>query len=430
MLLFTEKEIRSKYWCYTYNALENIKGNYPDVWPKSVMDFNTMRSTYTVTFTCGQEEKGETGNYHMQGYIELDKDINFSSLKKAFNERIHWEKRKGTAKEAEHYATKDEDCKKWPMKKNEERFKETEFTEGTMTDNSQGKRNDIDAAKKIITDTTIKNKKKRLAEECPATVVKFHKGLQVYAQWSGVSLDEPDDLTEPKEVYIIFGPAGTGKTLMARRLTFGKTVYVPQENNSNNISFETYNGEEWILLEDYDPGCISLGALKRMTDPNNTCVLPSRGSGSCPIARHRGVVITCNHAPESWVDGLKGQTEWEAINRRCVEIIHAQHDGWIYRKMNKTKPPQLPILEEWARKNGLWRERRGKSRLQMILDEDEKMAQAAAGPEAQASQEYGLPQASQASQLDWPEPEEQEARYLPWPKTSKAIDLTEDSDSD
>ena len=208
------------------------------------MEFHTQRSTYAVTFTCGQEEKGSgkakkeqtRGHWHIQGYMELDKDINFSTLKKAFNNRIHWEKRQGTAQQAEHYATKDEDCKTWPMEDGEVRDKTTEFTFGTISEVTQGKRSDLDACKKIITDPTIKNKKKRLAEECPTAVVKFHKGLQVYAQWSGVSLDEPDDLTEPKEVYIIFGPAGTGKTLMARRLTFGKTVYVPQENNSNNIS--------------------------------------------------------------------------------------------------------------------------------------------------------------------------------------------------
>lgn len=430
------KEVRSRFWVYTYNSLNNEKGNYPDTWPKALMEFSTSKGTvYNVTFTCGQEEKGagdeemETrGHWHIQGYIELDKDINFTVLKKAFNTRIHWAKRNGTAHQAEHYATKDEDCKKWPMQEGEVRDKSTEFTFGEIDKNQgQGARNDINPAKAIILDPTIKNKKKRLAQDCPDAVVKFHKGLTTLAQWAGISLDDPDDCDEPREVYIIYGPAGTGKTLMARRLTHGKSVYVPQENNSNLISFETYNGEEWILLEDYDPGCIGLGALKRMTDPNNTCVLPSRGSGSSVTARHRGVVITCNHAPESWVDGLKGQEEWNAIKRRCVEIIHAMPDGWIYRISNKAKPPQYPILEAWAKKNGLWRERRGKSRLELIEEEDAKEAPPEP-EEAQASQEYGIAQAPQASQLDWPD--EQEARYLPLPKKKVVVDLTEDSDSD
>lgn len=387
-----ENNSRSKYWCFTHQATENKQGQYELKWPDRLCMFKSQRAKYNITFLVYQEERGHgdekeeneelRGHYHIQGYMELDKDIERQTLSKIFSKRIHWEKRFGTAQQAEDYCTKED-------------TRVVDGLNGKFGERStvgQGQRTDLLACQKIIDDPTIKNKKRKLAEECGAAVVKYSKGLEAYALWKGVDL-EPSRENKAREVYIIWGAAGHGKTLFGKRLIGLDSYYQPQQNAARQLSFEDYAGQKWILLEDYDPGTISLGALKRMTDFGD-CVLPGRGAGSSRRAMHDGVIITSNSNPANWaeVEGTLNKEHYKAIERRCAEVIQVTEMGqWIYTKAKKTLPDQMPRLEKWARGLGIWQEPIAKTRLQLVDEEDQKQPEPEPVEEQEEDEEYCAP---------------------------------------
>lgn len=429
-----EANFRTKYWCFTHFATNNEKGNYEDIWPKDLMHFRTERAEYKVTFIVYQEEKGKgneeedeatRGKYHIQGYMELDKEIDFYALKPVFSQRIRWSKRFGTAENCEDYCSKED----------------TQVVDGlrgkfgSKSTVKQGERTDLAECETIILDPTVKNKKKMLAEKCGRAVVKFHKGLEALAQWHGVDM-EPKRGSKHREVYILWGAAGQGKTLFAKRLINDDSVYEPQQNAAKQLTFESYAGQEWLMFEDYNPGTIDLGALKRLTDGGD-CVLPARGSGSSRQAMHDGVVITSQVNPKLWaeMEGSNNQEHYAAIKRRCTEIIQVTNTGeWIYEISGKRKSSQMPMLEAWLRKRGEWREQVPKSRLEEMEEEDEEVVV----EEKQEAVAHALYQEAQE-----PYPDEQEL-WMDMPAAkpavsqeyglnfsqSQVVDLTQDSDSE
>lgn len=56
-------------------------------------------------FVMGREE-GEQGTPHIQGYVEFKNQVDFTRLK-SINNRVHWEKAKGTRRHNEVYCTKE-----------------------------------------------------------------------------------------------------------------------------------------------------------------------------------------------------------------------------------------------------------------------------------------------------------------------------------
>lgn len=68
----------AKHWCFTLN-------NYTD------SDINEISSNIHISKYIFQEEKGQNGTPHLQGYIEFMSKIR---PKEMFNDKIHWEKTK------------------------------------------------------------------------------------------------------------------------------------------------------------------------------------------------------------------------------------------------------------------------------------------------------------------------------------------------
>jgi hypothetical protein len=92
--LFPKKQDgASKKWCFTLN-------NY------SVEEKNSISKLCLDNIGIIGDEVGDEGTPHLQGYIKFNKAIRLTALKK-INNRIHWEKSKGTDKENFLYCSKD-----------------------------------------------------------------------------------------------------------------------------------------------------------------------------------------------------------------------------------------------------------------------------------------------------------------------------------
>lgn len=295
--------MESMYWCWTHHSSNGTEwpSNYDRDYPDE-LEYKGRRTNIEVTYTVAQEEQApDTKRYHLQGYVEFKKKIKLETLKKLFNNRIHWEIRKGTANEAANYCKKPESAVQDGLS----------WEKGVITNTSRGKRTDLDNIKDMV---LAGKKRKEIATEFFGTYAKYHKGIEAAAMAMDVNIDDDGDDFLERECYIFYGQAGSGKSLACKRLMGLGNWYEPQQNAQGQLSFETYKGQKWIFLDDYEPTTLGCGTLKRMMD-RGKCVLPGRGS-SVP-GRHVGVCITTNVDPEKW---YKDKVHWNAISRRCKQV--------------------------------------------------------------------------------------------------------------
>lgn len=85
-------------WCWTLNN--------PTEEERSL--FAQFELNEDVQYMIFQEESGENGTVHFQGYLELKKQHDIRWLKVHFNARAHYESRRGTQQEAIDYCKKTE----------------------------------------------------------------------------------------------------------------------------------------------------------------------------------------------------------------------------------------------------------------------------------------------------------------------------------
>lgn len=213
---------RSNYWCFTLNNYE----------PSDVEYYRSVVANGLATYCIFGREVGESGTRHLQGYLELPKRVRFEQLK-ALVPRAHVERRRGNAQEASEYCRKDGDFEEF----------------GEISKSRQGKRTDLEAACEAIKDGASM---KRLAEEHPAVVVKYHRGLSTLRSL----------LQAPREVLyhgpwrwpapenfgslILWGESGLGKTEFAKFL-LPKALFVTHLDQLTNYASEEYDG---IIFDD------------------------------------------------------------------------------------------------------------------------------------------------------------------------------------
>lgn len=209
--------------------------------------------------------------------------------------------RKGTAKQASDYCENDETA-----------TKENRFKFGIMSEPEQGKRSDLDLACDLIKNGgTLSD----LAEQMPATFVRFKKGLGELKE----SLTVKRQSDKPREIIIVWGYAGTGKSLFAHKMF--KDIYIADRNNSGKLSFENYQGQETIFLDEFvGKENLSVSDLKIIADRHD-CMLPGRGVSK--IGNHQRLIIASNLDPEIWYPD-QGATYWAPMKRRITAMYFCQ----------------------------------------------------------------------------------------------------------
>lgn len=126
-------------------------------------------------------------------------------------------------------------------------------------------------------------------------------------------------------VIVSYGETGTGKTfsavnVIARDKTYHKLSASCMKGGK--IWFDGYEGQEVLILDDWDGGCCSHSYLKTLLD-----VYPLRveNKGGHAWAVWKTVVITSNSPPRDWflrLDGHEDQTIVDPLKRRITEIRH------------------------------------------------------------------------------------------------------------
>lgn len=259
-----------------------------------------------VQYAAGQVERcPETGQLHGQWYVEFKGPVRANSVGKIWTPTLSNAEYRGfrvlrTAQKAEEYCTKERTRAFGP------------FFFGTRRERAQGKRSDLIEAAEVIRSSIGGSAlaiRRRLAEVCPHTVIKYSRGLEALRAWSIV--ERPAD---PPGVLVLYGPTSSGKSFWVRS-RYTDVFDVPLSSvHGGQTWFDGYNGERCMLLEEfYDQ--IPLPVLLRLTD-RYSMQLPVKG-GFVPHASTR-IIFTSNHHPSRWWGGSAPKEQLAAFNARVV----------------------------------------------------------------------------------------------------------------
>jgi hypothetical protein len=272
-----------------------------------------------------QYEQGESGTHHYQGYVELKKRTTFPNIKTLLGSNtIHLEPRKGTAEQAADYCKKEEGRLQGP------------WEHGTPKPTQQGKRNDIKVFAEAVKSG---NKRKRdMLEDFPAQMARFPKFYDM------LQASEFPERVPPK-VYLLIGPAGSGKTRAVYEATKDSREHFWRSAVSNGVIwFDGYDRHRDVLFDDF------AGAANKMPLVNLLQLLdrypiqvPVKGSHVWWTPER--IFITTNIFPREWYKWEGRGEQYRALARRFTAVID------FYEMEANGDPPvgdnnMLPYLHE------------------------------------------------------------------------------------
>lgn len=275
----------------------------------------------TVTYAVWQVEIcPQTGNVHLQMYIELERPMRVTQVKRLnpFLRGAHFEKRKGTQAEAVNYCRKEES-----------RFPEDPdwagpFEHGTLAP-GQGSRSDLHEVVDLIqSGATLE----QVAASHGTTFVRNHNGLTRIRDMCVKPRDRKDP--DPIQCEVYFGAAGTGKS----HLAFDRADEFAEElNTSVHVKMEGkwwdgYTGQKVVIFDDFDadiPHCQFLRIVDKYP-------LKVEVKGSSIEMLGRRFIITANKHPREWWPHLTLDQKC-ALRRRITKLVRFTGFG-VYQEIN------------------------------------------------------------------------------------------------
>lgn len=250
-------------------------------------EINFLKTTDIFNYIIFGKEVGEQGTPHLQGYIQLPKKQKRSYLQK-INKRIHWEIARGDVDSQLKYCGKED---------------KNPFIKGTPT--KKGQRTDLLICKELIKKNTGELE---IAEEHFNTWCKNYKAFARYR-----TLVSKRELHKKLRVYVLWGPAGSGKTKKAYAL-------YPNIYSKNETEYwDGYDGQKEVLFDDFY-GNIPWGLFLKLLD-RYPILLNQKGT-TYP-AMYDTVVITSNTHPRFWYSKLflENKASYYTLERRLSLIM-------------------------------------------------------------------------------------------------------------
>ncbi|QBX89262.1 replication associated protein [Apis mellifera virus-4] len=286
--------------------------------PESPLDFSDKGD---VRYCVYQEETGENGTRHYQGYLELTRTYTLNMLKKLKGfERAHFEQRRGTRDQARQYAMKEDTRVAGP------------WEHGVWVRSGQGNRTDLDSVRRSIAEGASDLD---LADNHFSEWVKYRNSFKEYRR---LKMGQRD---WPMEVQFFYGPPGTGKSLSA------KSENPDAYWKGRSEWWDDYSSQRTIILDDFY-GWLPWDFLLRLLD-RYPLLLGTKGNHV--QMQSRKIVITSNAPPSTWYTNLqeKAKINMDALWRRITEIriYHEAYPASPLSTSSMDSSNSAPPTPEW-----------------------------------------------------------------------------------
>ncbi len=287
-----------RYWMFTINR--------PVVSADDVCTKLTLLCDYYVF----QREEGEEETEHFQGFLKLKKKNRMEWLKRHFNERAHYDPRPRERPNAFNINACADYCKK------PEGRIAGPWEHGVIPKGS-GERTDLKRACTLLLESEEMD---CLLENDAHLYVKYHKGFEKLVELA----KKPEQVrTSPKEVFLLWGNTGLGKT----RAAYYEDRYLYKLPISNNTWFNGYRRQKTILMDDFK-GEMKLVHLLQFLDPWYNVQVPVKG-GFVWLDKIETIIITTNVHPKKWYKWEGRENQYDALLRRIMYRIVFHDDGTI-----------------------------------------------------------------------------------------------------
>lgn len=209
-----------RFWCFT-------AFNEPD---RATWEGEFKEGECRPTYVIYQEELAPgTGRRHYQGYLELSRRGGVRDVQRFVGGGVHTEPAR-SPEEARDYCRKEESRAEGGV----------QYEWGQFGGRQQGSRSDIHRA----AECAKKRGAAAVADEFPATFVKYHRGLEAIHRTTIRPRSTGDP---PPTVVIHYGPTGTGKTRGVYEDYGSANVYTKDDSKW----WDGYHGQKVVLFDDW-----------------------------------------------------------------------------------------------------------------------------------------------------------------------------------
>lgn len=271
-----------------------------------------------VYLVAGYEGLRDGHTPHLQGFMQLKKQLRFSTIKKETGiDKLHVEECKGSSAANIAY------CKKGQLdhedymqngKDKHERFGhgyECAIEEGSpKADPSLSTRTDLQT---VAAEVVSGRRMELVARDHSDYYVRYHKGLTALRS---ITSARPRSSKTPKHVTVLWGPTGVGKSRLAEKRFRGKDYY--RWTAFNGKWFDGYYGQKYVIFEEYR-GDFAFGQLLALLD-RYALQVEYKGGMVQFCANH--IIITSPMDPRDWYVNTVETDSVDQLLRRITEIEH------------------------------------------------------------------------------------------------------------
>ncbi len=263
--------------------------------PDGLLFFDSEKMEYLVY----QEEQGESGNYHLQGYCEFTEQLRLNAVKDLLGgATVHIERRRGSQAQAIAYC-----------KKEDSRVAHTEpyeYGEPRL----QGKRMDLEGFKGAVMGGS---RMRELLDDHWGVVARYPKFYQTLTL-----LNRPKRTTD-LVVSLLIGGTGLGKTRHVMEKYEGSDDFYIGALDNGTMWFDSYDGQSVVLLDDFSGASshFPLCSLLRLLD-RYPLLVPTKGGHTWWLPNE--VFVTTNLLPKLWYKWENRGEQYKALARRFHKV--------------------------------------------------------------------------------------------------------------
>lgn len=254
---------------------------------------------------CQEEKAPETGRLHLQVYVCFKNQKRLSEVKLFFNDNTaHCEKAKGSHQQNYAYCTKEDTA-----------TGEFKVSLGEFPDRNQGRRTDLDEVKEEITNGKGISD---IAENHFSSFVKYCNGI---SRAVDLFREKNAPAMFSRCCIVLWGRTGKGKSSWARQYCRAHEFSLyskPPGRFDAPQWFDGYDGEQVLLLDDFEPSQVPYRELLVWLDVYKHRV---QRKGGMLVATWHTVIITSNQDPRDWYGDRYTAEDREPLQRRLDHVF-------------------------------------------------------------------------------------------------------------